>query len=100
MHRFTLSLILTITAMAQTPPAPPTASVSGVVRDASTGALLPDVAVSASKTASKTVEAATDDQGRYTLRDLPAGQVRITAVGPSETRGFGPRMTKLVTLSA
>ena len=49
MHRFTLSLILAAAAMAQTPPAPPnsnpappTASVSGVVRDASTGALLPE----------------------------------------------------------
>jgi hypothetical protein len=92
--RYILGLILVIRAIGQTPPSPPTASVSGVIRDASTGAPMPDVVVSY-----RSVQATTDAQGRYVLRNLPPEQVRITAVGPSEVRGFGPRVNRLVTLS-
>jgi hypothetical protein len=103
MHQPTLALILAAAAMAQTPPpsttsqaAPPTASVSGTIRDAGTGAPMPDVVVSYPRSP----EVTTDAQGRYTLRNVPAGQVRITAVGAAKARGFGPRATKLVTLIA
>jgi hypothetical protein len=91
MHRLTMALILATAAMAQTPPS--TASVSGVIRDAGTGAPMPDVVVSY-----RSVQVTTDAQGRYLLSNLPPEQVRITAVGPSEARGFGPRVIKLVTL--
>jgi len=94
MRKYILGLILVVGAMAQTPPPPPTASVSGVIRDGGTGAPMPDVVVSY-----KSVQATTDAQGRYVLPNLPPEQVRITAVGPSEVRGFGPRVSKLVTLS-
>jgi len=95
MQRFTLALILAAAAMAQTPPQTPTASVSGLIRDAGTGAPMPDVVVSY-----RSQDVTTDAEGRYTLRNVPAGPVRVTAMGPAEARGFGARATRLVTLSA
>ncbi len=98
MQQFTLALILAVAAMAQTSTSqtsPATASVSGLVRDAGTGAPMPDIVVSY-----RSQEATTDAEGRYTLRNLPAGPVRITAIGPAKARGFGPRASKLVTVSA
>ena len=100
MQRSILWLILAVPAMAQAPQAaPPTASVSGVVRDAGTGAPLPEVEVSANRPGAKPVDTTTDSQGHYTLRDLPAGKFRIVAVGPSDNHFDGPRVTKVVTLS-
>src|SRR5258708_6254707 len=98
MHQSTLVLILAGVAMAQTPPPPATsstASVSGVIRDAGTGVPLPDVVVSY-----RSIQVTTDAQGRYMLRSLPSEQVRITAMAPSGARGFGARVTKLVSLRA
>jgi hypothetical protein len=98
MHQSTLVLVLFGAAMAQTPQltsSQPTASVSGTVRDAGTGAPLPDISVFY-----RSVEVTTDDQGRYTLRNLPIGQVRLTAMGKSRARGIGSLVTKLVTLTA
>src|SRR5260221_10350160 len=98
MHQSTLVLVLAAAAMAQTPLPPssqPTASVSGTVRDAGTGAPLPDISVFY-----RSIEVITDDQGRYKLQNLPIGQVRLTAMGKSRRRGVGSLVTKLVTLSA
>ncbi len=94
MRQSILVLILAGVAMAQTPP-PSTASVSGVIRDAGTGAPLPDVVVSY-----RSIQVTTDAQGRYMLRNLPPEQIRVTAMAPSGARGFGARVTKLVSLSA
>src|SRR5258708_26658302 len=98
MHQSTLVLILAGVAMAQTPQptsSQPTASVSGTVRDAGTGAPLPDISVFY-----RSIEVTTDEQGHYTLRNLTIGQIRLTAMGKARTRGFGSLVIKLVTLSA
>jgi hypothetical protein len=97
--------------MAQTPAnqtAVATSSVSGVVKDAVTGQPLRDYAVSTHVNATwvgntilmnaKTREASatTDEQGRYKLSDLPAGEYRIQA---RSAQRFGSQATKHIALA-
>ena len=101
MRDISLALILGLTAAAaQTSPQPSaTAIISGVVRDAGTGEPIADASLYANNPPARTVEAEADSQGRYTLRGIRPGQVRITA---SARLQFGPppSTTKIITVSA
>ncbi len=101
MRDISFALILGLmAAAAQTPPqASATASVSGTVRDAGTGEPIPDASLYANSPPARTVEAEADSQGRYTLRGIRPGQVRITATGRL-LFGPPPSTTKFITLSA
>jgi hypothetical protein len=98
-------------AMAQTPAnqtAIATSSVSGVVKDPVTGQPLRDYTVSTQVNATwvgntiqmnastREVSATTDQQGRYKLSDLPAGEYRIQV---RDTRRFSSQTTKHIALA-
>jgi len=106
-----LVILIAAAAMAQTPAnqtAVATSSVSGVVKDAVTGQPLRDYTVSTQVNATwlgntilmnaKTREAiaTTDQQGRYKLSDLPAGEYRIDA---RNAQRFGSQKTKHIALA-
>src|SRR5689334_11771935 len=75
-------------------------SISGIVQDSVTGAPIADADVYASTASSsntREMSTTTGSDGRYTFKDLDAGQYRIsvqTFLGTS--RGFGPSAIKLV----
>jgi len=73
-----------------------TGSISGVVKDATTGTPLPEVTVFAGTNMSGTTSK-TDASGRYTLRDLKAGTYRVNVMAFTIGRPF---LTKTVTLGA
>lgn len=106
-----LWMVAAAAAMAQTPAnqtAAATASVSGVVKDAVTGQPLRDYTVSTNVNATwvgntilmnsstREVSATTDQQGRYKLSDLPAGEYRIDV---RDTRRFASQTTKRIALA-
>lgn len=97
-------LIVTVTALTMAiaqdapPTKPATGSISGIVKDEGTGTPMPEVQISVN---SAKVEATTDSQGRYTLRDLAPGTYRLAAYGHHNgSPGFGPSAVKHVTLAA
>jgi hypothetical protein len=84
-------------AMAQTP----NASISGVVRDSVTRQPLANYAVTTDVKANKDVAARdvksiTDDQGHYTLSDLPPGAYRIEVNNP---QSFGHSLRRQIALA-
>jgi protocatechuate 3,4-dioxygenase beta subunit len=104
-------IVLAAAAMAQTPAsqtAVATSSVSGVVKDAVTGQPLRDYTVSTQVNATwvgnmiltnaktREVSSTTDQQGRYKLSDLPAGEYRIQA---RNAQRFGSQTTKHIALA-
>lgn len=96
---FVLGLLFSIPAVrAQTAdPASPKASLSGVVRDANTGAPIQDAEVRGGLVGSKVqAEATTDSAGRFTLADLDVGQVQVRAFHFF----LGGDVTKVVSLTA
>jgi hypothetical protein len=94
----TLLLIPAMTCMAQTPAPPPAGTIRGVVLDTSTGDPAPDADVSA-RSGAKSVDATTDANGAFTLRDVPPGKVQVRAgLRSNGSRGFGAFATKMVTL--
>jgi len=101
MRDISFALILGLAAAgAQTPPQPSaTATVSGTVRDAGTGEPIPDAGIFATNPPARPVAAEVDSEGRYTLRGLTPGQIRITAQARLQ---FGPPLstTKVITVSA
>jgi hypothetical protein len=74
-----LSLVLATACAAQTTE---TGSISGVVRDAATGAPVRGVVVSLTFPRDGTVLNPVDTQGRYTLTGIPQGTYRIRASSP------------------
>ena len=99
-------LIASAPAMAQTPPGPSalTSSISGIVKEKTTGAPLKDYRISTNvkttgangNSTTKTVSATTDEQGHYRLADLPPDQYNLRAQSP---RGFTGSMSRLVTVA-
>ncbi|HSW49107.1 MAG TPA: carboxypeptidase regulatory-like domain-containing protein [Bryobacteraceae bacterium] len=67
-------------------PQPPQGSISGVVRDESTGKPMAGVDIEASRPAATAVTTKTDAEGRYTLSGLDPGSYRVIA----RTRPGGP----------
>jgi sarcosine oxidase gamma subunit len=95
--RFAWVLLLAFSALAQTPPvAPPTTTISGTVRDASTGAPITEASVTLTGSSSQ-LRAMVDSEGRYTLSGVQPGYYSISA-----SVGFGPYhyQDKTVTVSA
>src|SRR5215471_1289095 len=75
-----MALLASVAALGQTP----TATLSGVVRDAS-GALVPNVKITARNASTgATRDATTDNEGRYSLTNLGPGQYEVRA----ERAGF------------
>jgi hypothetical protein len=100
MGNYLILAMLAMTCLAQTPAPPPTGTIRGLVLDAATGDPLPEADVSA-LAGGKSIDATTDAQGAYTLRDVPPGKVQIRAtLRANGSRGFGAFATKLVTLGA
>jgi hypothetical protein len=78
----TLGFLLALAAaFAQAPQQPARGSVSGVVRDASSGAPMANVQVVDVRNLSRRSD--TDSQGRYKLGDLLPGEYNLVAVGPN-----------------
>src|SRR6185312_8792339 len=111
MSKFAFFLAVTMlpTAWAQqpadAPAAPVNASISGTVRNKTTGAPLKDYTVSTTitlsassnaKPASKDVTARTDAQGHYRLSDLPPAQYRLRMQGPEGFLGATGARTAIV----
>ncbi len=79
----TLGFLLALaTAFAQAPQQPARGSVSGVVREASSGAPMADVQLEV--LGRREARSSTDSQGRYKLSDLPPGEYVLVAVGPNQ----------------
>ena len=106
-----LLIVMAAAAMAQTPAsqtAVATSSVSGVVKDAVTRQPLRDYTVSTQVNATwvgnmilmnastREVSSTTDQQGRYKLSDLPAGEYRIDA---RNAQRFGSQTTKHIAVA-
>jgi len=86
-----LALLAGVTALGQTT----TATLSGVIRDAS-GAVVPDAKVSAKNTnTGATRDTTTDSEGRYSLTNLGPGQYEVRA----ERAGFRTAMQSGVILN-
>jgi hypothetical protein len=91
-----------------TPAAPTTASISGVVKDKSTGAPLKDYRVSTyvnvvwvnggvnMSPTTKQIVSTTDQQGHYKLSDLPAAQYHVQA---QSAQGFAENLNRIVTVA-
>jgi hypothetical protein len=76
-----------------------TGSITGVVRDAGTGAPVANAGVSLRLPGGQTASCRVDAQGQYTLGGLPAGTYRINASGPLEKgQTLAPRQEKTVRL--
>ena len=100
--RFVLSLLISaLSAFAQTqptpPPAPPAGSISGVVKDADSGAPIRDAEVGL-RAGSKSIAATTGADGRYKLSDVPPGEYRVAASTAHQGQmGFGSsRMRQVI----
>ena len=101
-HLLACTLAMAAVALAQNRPedraAQNTGTIRGVVLDAGTGDPVNEADVSA-QVGAQSVDATTDAQGAYTLKDVPMGKVRLRATMRSNgVRGFGAFATKLVTL--
>ncbi len=98
MIRLLLIPLLATSLFAQTP-IPAKGSISGVVRDANTGAPVPDASVSASIPPARPVQATSDSQGRFSLRNVDPGTVQLSASGPRLDGAPFPTVTrKIITL--
>jgi hypothetical protein len=81
--------------------APKPGSIAGTVTAGAGGPPMKDVEVYVRGNTPQAKMAVTDQQGRYTIRDVAPGQLRISAnaPGPSGRVGFGPSDTRQVTLA-
>jgi hypothetical protein len=101
--RIAAGLLFAAVALAQNTPSPSVTargSISGVVRDQSTGTPLGQADVRASRPGAREVVGTADDQGRYTLRGLAPASYRVTATIRRAEGPFGPAVTRPVTLQA
>jgi len=81
---------------------PKTGSLSGIVTMAGTGAPMKDVHVSVRPNSPQEKMAVTDSNGRYSLRDIAPGSLRVLAAAPDASGrvgGFGPNASKQFTLA-
>jgi protocatechuate 3,4-dioxygenase beta subunit len=92
MFNLLIAAMLVVAAAAQDT-SPATGSISGVVKDATTGTPLPEMLVAVSRQFKTT----TDSQGHYTLRGLPPGSHRVHAASFKHDR---LSVVKTVTLGA
>ena len=81
--------------------APKLGSIAGAVTAGGGGPPMKDVEVYVRGNTPQAKMAVTDQQGRYTIRDVAPGQLRISAnaPGPSGRVGFGPSDTRQITLA-
>ena len=81
--------------------APQLGSIAGAVTAGGGGPPMKDVEIHVNRNTPQAKMAVTDQQGRYTIRDVAPGQLRISAnaPGPSGRVGFGPSDTRQVTLA-
>jgi Carboxypeptidase regulatory-like domain len=92
------------TAAAQETPAdtaPKLGSIAGTVTAGSGGPPMKDVEIYVNLNTPLTKRVVTDQQGRYVIRDVAPGQIRITARAPDSSGrgGFGPNDTRQISLS-
>jgi hypothetical protein len=94
-----LCLALLCIAAACTAQTAGTGSISGVVRDAATGAPVADAGVSLRLRNGSPVASRVDALGQYTLDGLPSGTYRVEASGPLEKgQTLAPQQEKTVRL--
>ncbi len=91
-------------AFAQTPDAnapAPKATISGVIRDLTTGQPVAEADVSGLQPPAMPVRTKTDAQGRYSLHDVEPGRVQVSARAPFiQGAGFPMATNKYVTVGA
>ena len=77
-------------------------SIAGTVTAGAGGPPMKDVEVYVRRNTPQEQLAVTDQQGRYSIRDVAPGQIRISANAPdaSGRTGFGPYASRQVTLAA
>src|ERR1017187_8158711 len=81
--------------------APQLGSIAGTVTAGAGGPPMKDVEVYVRRNTPQEQLAVTDQQGRYSIRDVAPGQIRISANAPdaSGRTGFGPYASRQVTLA-
>jgi hypothetical protein len=81
--------------------APKLGSIAGTVTAGAGGPPMKDVEIHVNRNTPREKMAVTDQQGRYTIRDVAPGQLRISANAPDASGrvGFGPYDTRQVTLA-
>ena len=79
---------------------PKPGSIAGTVTQAGSGAPMRDVEIWVNRNSPQSPHAVTDQEGRFAIRDVPPGQIRVSANAPdpSGRTGFGPNSSRLVTL--
>jgi hypothetical protein len=99
---FFLLAISSLVAQQPTTPAPDRGakgSISGIVRDANTGRPVAEADVTVSNPPMRPLDAKSDAQGRYALKNIDPGSITISARPPRlENAGFPPLTRKFVTL--
>ena len=108
MKLLTVLVVCIATAAAQDKPqdknqyaAPQLGSIAGTVTAGGGGPPMKDVEVYVRRNTPQEQLAVTDQQGRYSIRDVAPGQIRISANAPdaSGRTGFGPYASRQVTLA-
>ena len=81
--------------------APPSGSIAGTVTAGAGGPPMKGVEVYVRRNTPQEKMAVTDQQGRYAIRDVEPGQIRISANAPdaSGRTGFGPNAARQITLA-
>src|SRR5215467_3137185 len=92
-------LLIAVAALAQDPPRP--GSIAGTVTAAVTGAPMKGVEVSTGSGTRHERTAMTDEQGRYVLRNVDPGNIRVSAHAPDDSGqiGFGPSASRQLRLA-
>src|SRR6185503_11176370 len=100
-----LSLTLTLFTVAASPQEqkpPALGSITGAVTMLGSGTPMPNVEMCVRCNTPKEVKTVTDAQGRYVLRGVEPGQLRVSASAPAANGrvGFGANAARPVTLQA
>ena len=104
MKLLAILVLCAATATAQDLPpelAPKLGSIAGTVTAGAGGPPMKDVEIHVNRNTPQAKMALTDSQGRYAIRDVAPGQIRVSANAPDASGrvGFGPNADRQITLA-